>query len=194
MLTPAPAPDPLQRASGAVVAVLGAALALLLVAMVGMVFGNVALRYALNSGITVSEELARWCFVWLTFLGAVIAVHERAHLGSDLLVSRLGTGGRRLCLGASLLLMLFIDALLLAGSWQQMRINASVPAPVTGLPMALVYAAGVVFAVLAALLHLAELARLVTGRLDVDRLLQVQEAEESGRVPPAARDRTRDGP
>lgn len=37
--------------------------------MVVLVFTNVVLRYALNSGIAVSEELSRWLFVWLTFLG-----------------------------------------------------------------------------------------------------------------------------
>ncbi|NDY93911.1 TRAP transporter small permease, partial [Ideonella livida] len=40
----------------------------LLAVMVVLVFGNVVLRYAFNSGITVSEELSRWAFVWLTFL------------------------------------------------------------------------------------------------------------------------------
>src|SRR3954469_11996091 len=35
--------------------------------MVVMVFGNVVLRYGFNTGITVSEELSRWLFVWMTF-------------------------------------------------------------------------------------------------------------------------------
>lgn len=43
-----------------------------LVVMVVLVFGNVVLRYAFNSGITVSEELSRWLFVWL-FVGAIVA-------------------------------------------------------------------------------------------------------------------------
>lgn len=57
--------------------------------MVVLVFTNVVLRYAFNSGIAMSEELSRWLFVWLTFLGAVVAMHERAHLGTDSLVPRL---------------------------------------------------------------------------------------------------------
>ncbi len=32
--------------------------------MVVLVFTNVVLRYAFNSGLTVSEELSRWLFVW----------------------------------------------------------------------------------------------------------------------------------
>ena len=49
----------------------------LMAVMVVLVFGNVVMRYVFNSGITLSEELSRWLFVWLTFLGAVIAMHER---------------------------------------------------------------------------------------------------------------------
>ena len=51
-----------------------------LAVMVVLVFGNVVLRYALNSGIAVSEELSRWLFVWLCFLGAVVALRDGAHL------------------------------------------------------------------------------------------------------------------
>ena len=65
-----------------------------LVAMVVMVFGNVVLRYAFNSGIAVSEELSRWAFVWVTFLGAIIGLKENAHLGTDMLVGGSARGAR----------------------------------------------------------------------------------------------------
>ena len=38
-------------------------IALALAVMVAMVFGNVVLRYAFNSGIAISEEVSRWLFV-----------------------------------------------------------------------------------------------------------------------------------
>ena len=60
-----------------------------LVAMVIMVFGNVVLRYALNSGILISEEMSRYCFIWLTYIGAMVAMREKGHLGVDTLVLRL---------------------------------------------------------------------------------------------------------
>ena len=62
---------------------------LCLAVMVVLVFGNVVLRYGFNLGITVSEELSRLLFVWLTFLGAIVALREHGHLGVDMLVSRL---------------------------------------------------------------------------------------------------------
>jgi TRAP-type C4-dicarboxylate transport system permease small subunit len=60
-----------------------------LAVMVVLVFGNVVMRYAFNSGITLSEELSRWLFVWVTFLGAIVAMKDGAHLGSDTIVSKL---------------------------------------------------------------------------------------------------------
>lgn len=157
-------------------------LALCLATMVFMVFGNVVLRYAFNSGIAVSEELSRWLFVWMTFIGAIVALRDNGHLGTDVVVSRLPRWGKRLCLGVSQLLMLWVTWLLFQGSLAQTRINLDVEAPVTGLPMAVVYAAGVAFAVPAGLLLLAALWRTVSGRLRDDELVTVQESEDLAQV------------
>src|SRR6478609_836242 len=69
--------------------------------MVLLVFGNVVLRYGFNSGITLSEELSRWLFVWMTFIGALVALRQHAHLGTDSLVARLPVAGKKICLGLS---------------------------------------------------------------------------------------------
>ena len=65
-----------------------------LVAMVIMVFGNVVLRYGFNSGISISDEMSRYCFIWLTYIGAMVAMREKGHLGVDTLVRRLPLGGK----------------------------------------------------------------------------------------------------
>lgn len=171
---PAVPPSLIDRACRALDLLSAAALAV----MAAMVFGNVVLRYGFNSGIAVSEELSRWLFVWMTFLGAVVALKENAHLGSDMLVSKLGRTGKRVCRGLSQLLMLGCCVLLFQGSLAQVKINLEVEAPVTGAPMAVVYAAGLAFAVPAALLLLAELLRTVTGRVRDDELVMVQESED----------------
>jgi TRAP-type C4-dicarboxylate transport system permease small subunit len=154
----------------------------MLALMVVLVFGNVVMRYAFNSGITVSEEVSRWLFVWLTFLGAVVAVRERGHLGSDMLTSRLGRGGKRFCLGLGQILMLYATWLLLSGSWAQAVINADVEAPVTGASVAIFYAAGVVFAVSTGLMLLGDLWRTLSGRLTDAELVMVQESEDLAQI------------
>ena len=149
-----------------------------LAAMVVMVFGNVVLRYAFNSGITMSEELSRWLFVWMTFLGSLVALHHHAHLGTDTLVSRLPRAGKKVCLGATHLLMLYVCWLMLKGAWQQTGINRGTTSAVMEVSMAWFYASGVVFAVLAALFIFNDFLRLVTGRLAESELVAVVESED----------------
>src|SRR6185436_3652351 len=138
-------------------------IALCLVVMVVLVFGNVVLRYGFNSGITISEELSRWLLVWLTFLGAIVALRDHSHLGVDSLVRVLPPIGKRICFVSSYALMLYADWLLLAGSWKQMLITASDRAPATQLSVGIFYATGVVFGVSAAVILLHDLWRVLTG-------------------------------
>ena len=146
--------------------------------MVVLVFGNVVLRYGFNLGITVSEELSRWLFVWMIFLGAIIAMREHGHLGVDSLVIRLPPWGKKACLVVSQLLMLYATWLLLDGSWQQTVINLDVQAPVSGLSMGIVYFAGVVFSIGAVLILLYDLYRVLTGQVRDEDLVMVKESEE----------------
>jgi TRAP-type C4-dicarboxylate transport system permease small subunit len=153
-------------------------IALFLAIMVVLVFGNVVLRYAFNSGITVSEEISRWLFVWLTFVGAVIAMREHGHLGVDTLVKRLPVWGKKACLIISQILMLYATWLLLIGSWQQTVINWDVAAPASGLSTGWFYAVGLVFSVSVGAILLYDLYRVVTGQLSDEELVMVKESEE----------------
>jgi TRAP-type transport system small permease protein len=154
------------------------AIAVCLAVMVALVFGNVVLRYAFNSGITISEELSRWLMVWLTFLGAVVALREHAHLGVDALVRALPAAGKRICFVLSYVLMLYADWLLLAGSWRQTIITAGDRAPATNLSVGLFYSAGIVFGVSAGIILLYELFRVITGAAREEDLVAVRESEE----------------
>jgi TRAP-type C4-dicarboxylate transport system permease small subunit len=151
---------------------------LCLAIMVVLVFGNVVLRYTVNSGITVSEELSRWLFVWLTFMGAVVALREHGHLGTDLLVSRLPAVGKKACLVLAQIAMLYVSWLLLKGSWAQMLINADTEAPVTGASVGIFYASGVLMGVSAIAILLRDLLRTLFVPLSEHELVMVQESEE----------------
>ena len=153
-------------------------IAVMLALMVVLVFGNVVLRYGFNSGINLSEELSRWLFVWMTFLGAVVAVNERGHLGTDMLVGRLGPTGKRVCLGLGYVLMLFVCWLLFKGSWEQMKVNFESTSAVMQVSMAWFYGAGAAFAVLAGVMLLRDLLKLLTGRVKDSELMMIQESED----------------
>ena len=153
-------------------------MALGLALMVVLVFGNVVLRYLFDSGITVSEELSRWIFIWVTFLGAIVAMREHAHLGTDALVSRLPRAGKVACLVVGYVLMIGTCALLLMGSIEQTQINWNVSAPSSGASVAIFYGSGIVFAVSAILIMLNDLFRLATGKVATKDLVIVRESEE----------------
>jgi TRAP-type transport system small permease protein len=148
-----------------------------LAAMVVLVFGNVVLRYGFNSGIAVSEELSRWLFVWLTFMGAVIGLREHAHLGTDMLVGRLGPSGKKACLVVAYGLMLLICWMIFSGSLEQTKINWDVTAPSSGASMAWFYSVGLVFSVSAAVVLLADLYKVLTGQASDAELIIVREEQ-----------------
>jgi len=151
---------------------------LFLAVMVVLVFGNVVLRYAFNSGLTMSEEVSRWLFVWLTFMGAVVALREHGHLGTDALVSRLPRLGKKICLVLAQVAMLYVSWLLLQGSWVQAGINWDTEAPVTGASVAIFYASGVMLGISSMAILLRDLLRTLLTHPSDQELVMVQESEE----------------
>jgi TRAP-type transport system small permease protein len=149
-----------------------------LVAMVIMVFGNVVLRYGFNSGITVSDEMSRYCFIWLTYLGAMIAMREHGHLGVDTLVKHLPVMGKKVCLFLSEALMLLCNVLFFIGTWKMHQLQVTNVSPVVGISMIWIYGIGYIVAVVMSLFNIDVLYRLLTGQLREDELVQVVESED----------------
>ena len=146
--------------------------------MVVLVFGNVMLRYGFNSGITLSEELSRWLFVWMTFLGAIVALRKHEHLGTDLLIGRLGPKGKKICMGISQLLMMFICVLLFKGAYEQAVINWTSTSAVMEASLSWVYFPGIIFAVLGGLMIAMDFLQLLSGQTQESSLTMFQESEE----------------
>jgi TRAP-type transport system small permease protein len=149
-----------------------------MVAMVIMVFGNVILRYAFNSGITVSEEMSRYCFIWLTYIGAMVAMRDGAHLGVDTLIKKLPLNGKKACFAISQSLMLFCNVLFLMGTYQMHNLQVTNISPVVGISMIWVYGIGYVVAIVMGIFNINKLWRLVTGRVSEEELVQVMESED----------------
>ncbi len=147
----------------------------LMVAMVVMVFGNVVLRYGFNSGIDISDEMARYCFVWLTYIGAMVAMRERGHLGVDTLVKRLPIGGKKTALFISEALMLLCNGLFFLGTWKMHELQVSNVSPVVGLSMIWIYGMGYVVATVMGAFNLRVMWRIVSGRITEAELVQVKE-------------------
>ena len=103
------------RATRVGVIVLGA---LLVVA----VAGEVVFRYAIQQSLIFSDELARYLFIWATFLGASLALRRGQHIGLELGLharSRLLRLAVRIMVGAFLVVLLWTSTELVPTMWAQ---------------------------------------------------------------------------
>jgi TRAP-type C4-dicarboxylate transport system permease small subunit len=114
------------------------ALALIVV----LVFSNVVARYGFGSGFAGAEELSLLLFLWLVFLGSVLALRQHAHLGMELLQALLPRPLRRACAVVTHLLTLYVLWLFFAGSWTQTVIGLHTYSTVLHFPNALKAASG----------------------------------------------------
>ena len=151
-------PRPLLRAiEWLLVALLGV--------MVVLVFGNVVLRYGFNSGITFSEEVSRFLFIWVVFVGAVLTLRDNAHLGVQMLTKKLPLGGKKICKLVSDVATLACCVLLSIGGWQIIKLNMVNIAPISGIPIGVVYMACLFCSVGMGVLLIGSIYRLLTGQM-----------------------------
>ena len=62
-----------------------------MVVMSATTFANVLARYFFNSPIQWAEELARYSFIWVVFMGAVVCTKRKRHIAIDILLQALPT-------------------------------------------------------------------------------------------------------
>ena len=148
-----------------------------MIGMVVMVFGNVVLRYGFNSGISISDEMSRYCFIWLTYVGAMVAMREGGHLGVDSLVKHLPVNGKKVCLFLSESLMLLCNGLFFLGTYKMHELQVTNISPVVGISMIWVYGIGYVVGIVMGIMNLRVLYRLLSGSITESELLQVVETE-----------------
>lgn len=123
---------------------LNIAIAFSLAAMSLAVFGNVVLRYVFNSGLTWSEEMSRYFFVWLVFLGAIAALKDKMHLGVDIVVNALPKKIQKIVFVISNAIVLYLLWIFLDGSWKMTLLNMNSTGPATGMPLSYLYGIGIV--------------------------------------------------
>lgn len=72
----------LERALDAVAVVL-------FLAMFAAICAQVTLRYVFNAPLVWSDEFAQYCFVWVAFIGVVLAARNRSHIAITAIIERL---------------------------------------------------------------------------------------------------------
>jgi len=148
---------------------------LCLALMLVMVFGNVILRLFFNTGLDLSEEIPRFAFVWMTFLGAIVGVRRRAHLGVDILVQALPVLGRKVCWGLSQFVILVCCVYIVYGTWLQHDIIAGNASPVAQISMLWVFGVSYLTGSAIGLICVVNLVRLAAGQVPDNELIEVHE-------------------
>jgi TRAP-type C4-dicarboxylate transport system permease small subunit len=133
--------------------------------MVVLVFGNVVLRYGFNSGITFSEEVSRFLFVWMVFLGSVLMLRDNGHLGVHTVTKLLPLAGKKVCKLLSDVVTLACCVLLSVGGWQIIKLNMVNIAPISGIPIGVVYMACLFCSLGMGILLIGSIYRLLSGKM-----------------------------
>lgn len=94
----------------------------------------VALRYAFQSGLVGANETATVVFVYLSSLGAAVAVGRQEHIRVDLLSARLGKRGRLALEACNLGMVAILNAVLAASSVAWIDATGQTLMPVTQMP------------------------------------------------------------
>jgi TRAP-type C4-dicarboxylate transport system permease small subunit len=112
-----------------------------------IVFSQVGLRIIGVSVIWI-EELSRFLFIWVVFLGAAVGIKYGVHLNVDYFITRRKKISRIIILYIGGILQIFFIAVLLIFSVILSRIWLDSTSPVLGIPIILVYSALPVSAIL----------------------------------------------
>lgn len=116
--------------------------ALLLLTYMGCaIMAQIIGRYVFNYSIAWSEETATFAQVWLTLLGAGIAMRLNQHVGVDLLIRQAPLAVQRLCNTVSFLLGVWFLGVVVVGSLSMLAIGFIVKSPALQIPMAVPYMA-----------------------------------------------------
>ena len=167
-----------QRIFTSVNKLLNVIMVVCLATMVVLVFGNVVLRYVFHTGITWAEEMSRFMFVWLVFLGAIGALKDNNHLGVDLLVKILPANLKKGAYILSNLIMLYTLWLVLNGSLKMTNHTINSIAPATGLPYAIMNGSGIIMSICMAIILLHNIYQALVEPNAIERLTQMKDSEE----------------
>jgi TRAP-type C4-dicarboxylate transport system permease small subunit len=125
-----------------------------IVAMVLLVFINVLLRYVFKFAITWSEELAVNLFVWVIFMGAILAMANNMHIAVDVFVKMAPKKAQKILSLIANSLVLVALYILVDGGYKVTLVVHKTISAATGLPFSFITVSMVISGVVMALIVL----------------------------------------
>lgn len=148
-----------------IIAVLDWMQILLFGGLVSLSFVSVFSRYVLNFSLTWAEELTRYMFVWLVYLGASLCIRRRKHIVMDIVIASMKPGMKRIFSVINNIIMLAFVLVLAQQGFRMMPILSTQASTALQLPMSFVYAAVPVSAILMALYLVLDCILLIQDKL-----------------------------
>jgi TRAP-type transport system small permease protein len=111
---------------------------ILLAVLISLVFIQVVLRFVFSTGLVWAEELDRYIFVWLMFLGITMGIYKQKHIAITVIADRLGKFSKVLRLLGHLITGVFFIILMWQG-YQFMLVSISGMAAVLPLNLGIIY-------------------------------------------------------
>ncbi|GAF13727.1 TRAP-type transport system, small permease component, predicted N-acetylneuraminate transporter [Bacillus sp. JCM 19045] len=110
--------------------------------LVLLVTWQVASRYFFNAPSSFSEELAKYCFVWLALFGSAFVFGEKGHMAIEFLKEKFSMATQyRLNLFSELVTLLFALIVMLIGGIQLVLMTWSQTSASLGVPIGFLYSA-----------------------------------------------------
>lgn len=142
--------------------------ALLLFAMMAALLAEVVLRFTVQTSLPWSSEFARYAMVWITFLGAALAIRDRDHIRVTFFVNLLPRVGRRYALVMIDVVLLAFVAVMLRYSVGVVQTEMGMRTSALDIPFGYVVLAMPVAGVLMVVYLLADIGALLRGEDEAD--------------------------
>lgn len=146
--------------------------------MVVFVFLNVVLRTFFNSGLTWSEELSRYLFVFVTYIGAISAMRVNGHLGVDTLISRMRPSIQLLMYTVSQAIIACLMGILVAGTHKMVLQNFESRTAALGISYSLLYGIGYITGAAILLMAISNIIHAIKHRDEISSIVVMSTSDD----------------
>jgi len=154
-------------------------LIVLVVAMFLVVGLNVFSRYVLNASLGWADELARFLFIYVSLLGAVLAYQHNEHVSLDLVIEKIGNPGMQKIVRVFGQLLIVVALGFFTFYSLEVAISARNVSPALYIPMSIVYGVMPVSGLLMFVMAIFKLRPILQGRAIGDAHYTEREALEA---------------
>lgn len=146
--------------------------------MILFVFLNVVLRVFFNSGLTWSEELARYIFVYITYIGAIGAMRSNSHLGMDSIMGKLPPKTKRVVYIIAQIMIAAVMLMVAHGAMKMTIQSVEAKAAATGIPLSIIFGIGIITGICIVIICISNIVKVIKEPALVDQMVKIYESED----------------